>query len=151
MPRARYSSDFHFPQSSPLPYTAHDPDVSPGILLSLIGAGIFILYSLLHALLRLPSVPDVVFIMIGAVLGPGVRETLQNAFSSGGRSVAERVRTRAASLVGGVLAPGGYGNGGEGFVGGLWNTGNTCYQNSVLQVGSASVRDAVVLVGRADW
>lgn len=144
MPRARYSSDFHFPRSSPPSYAAHDPDVSPGILLSLIGAGIFILYSLLHALLHLPSLSDVVFIMIGAVLGPGARETLQNAFSSGGRSVAERVRTRAASLVGGVLAPGGYGNGGEDFVGGLWNTGNTCYQNSVLQVGSASIRDAVV-------
>lgn len=83
--------------------------------------------------------------MIGAVLGPGIRETLQNAFSSGGRSVAERVRTRAASLVSGVLLPGGYGNSGEGYVGGLWNTGNTCYQNSVLQVGSAPVRGAMVL------
>lgn len=141
MPRARHSSDFHYFPSSSSPsssYAVHDPEVSPGILLSLVSAGIFILYSLLHAPLRLPPLSDVVFIMIGAVLGPGVRETLQNAFSSGGRSVAERVRTRAASLVGGVLMPGGYGGvGGEGFVGGLWNTGNTCYQNSVLQVGSA--------------
>lgn len=70
--------------------------------------------------------------MIGAILGPGARETLQNAFSTGGRSVAERVRTRAASFVGASLVPGGYSGGG--FVGGLWNTGNTCYQNSVLQV-----------------
>lgn len=145
MPRARYSSDFYSHPSSS--YPIHDPDVPPGLLFSLISAGIFILYNILHAPLRLPPPSELVFMMIGSMLGPGARETLQNAFSSGGRSVAERVRTRAASLVSGTLLPGGYGSNGEGYVGGLWNTGNTCYQNSVLQVCLPVSSSGRVLVG----
>lgn len=145
MPRSRYSENpysysdnYRTPPPSFAPI--YEPEVPPSILLSLLVACAAILYTVLHAILPLPSLTELVFAMIGAIFGPGARETLQNAFSSGGRSVAEQVRTRAASLVGGTLMPQGYGRDGEGFVGGLWNAGNTCYQNSVLQVGWMSWR-----------
>lgn len=102
------------------------PEVSPQFLFSFVLGGLLIIYHILHGLLRWPPLLDLLFMIVGTVMGQGAREMLQSVFSHG---AARSVRTRAASLVG-------YGDGGT-FVGGLWNMGNTCYQNSVLQVSRA--------------
>ncbi|RPB09167.1 cysteine proteinase [Morchella conica CCBAS932] len=98
------------------------PEVSPQFLFSFVLGSLLIIYHILHGLLRWPPLLELLFTIVGTVMGQGTREMLQSVFSHG---AARSVRTRAASLVG-------YGDGGT-FVGGLWNMGNTCYQNSVLQ------------------
>ncbi|RPA93806.1 cysteine proteinase [Choiromyces venosus 120613-1] len=122
---------------SAVPISSIDPEVSLSLLISLITAGVFVVYILLYELVGLPPLLELIFVMIpGLLLGPRARETLENTFGTstdGGFGIVARVRNRAASLVGGQLVPAGYSRDGEGLIGGLWNSGNTCYQNSVLQ------------------
>ncbi|PWW78195.1 cysteine proteinase [Tuber magnatum] len=120
-----------------VPTSSIDPEVSLSLLVSLIIAGVFAVYNLLYELVGLPPLWELIFVMIpGLLLGPRARETLENTFGTstdGGLGIVARVRNRAASLVGGQLVPAGYSPDGQGLIGGLWNSGNTCYQNSVLQ------------------
>ncbi|KAG0129719.1 hypothetical protein HOY82DRAFT_650997 [Tuber indicum] len=122
---------------SAVPASSVDSEVSLSLLVSLIIAGVFVVYNFLYELVGLPPLWELIFVMIpGLLLGPRARETLESAFgisTDGGLGIVARVRNRAASLVGGQLVPAGYSPDGEGLIGGLWNSGNTCYQNSVLQ------------------
>ncbi|KAL7271439.1 ubiquitin-specific protease ubp1 [Rhizina undulata] len=124
--------------SQSYPY-AHQPtqlEVSPGLLISLIAGALGLAYIVAADTLQLPSLPEVLFIMIpGALFGPGMREHLQNALGQGSGGLMSRVRNRAASFVGGRTAADEEDN--AGVVGGLWNAGNTCYQNSILQAFSS--------------
>ena len=128
---------------SAVPTPSIDPEVSLSLLISLIIAGVFVVYNLLYELVGLPPLWELIFVMIpGLLLGPRARETLENTFGiskDGGLGIVARVRNRAASLVGGQLVPAGCSPDGEGLIGGLWNSGNTCYQNSILQARGSGV------------
>ena len=90
--------------------------------------GLCLIYYLLAVFLALPSPLDAIALMAGLLFGPAAREHLQNTFATSPRQVVSQVRNRAASMVGRAAA-----SVDGGTVGGLWNVGNTCYQNSVLQ------------------
>jgi ubiquitin carboxyl-terminal hydrolase 1 len=110
-----------------------DLDISPTTVLSCVVPGLILIYHLLAPVLHLPPLWEALFIMLpGAVLGPAAKERLEHAFGQTPGGMVARVRQRAASLVGGGIG-GSILSSGEGLVGGLWNVGNTCYQNSVLQ------------------
>ena len=137
-------------------YESTATDIPLTTVLTCVAAGLLLLYHVLSSYLHaLPTPLDAVAAMVGLLFGPAAREHLQNTFATSPRQVVSQVRNRAASLVGraplggyldgdrGIGGGGGGGGGGVdgggdggsdgGTVGGLWNVGNTCYQNSVLQ------------------
>lgn len=115
----------------------YDQAVTPRVVLSIVATAIVLLYHLLRGLLRLPSPLTLLILMIPeSILRADTRERLCRTFEAPGgvSQVVSRARYRAVSFVGGGLIPRGYAPDGKGLVGGLFNYGNTCYQNSVLQV-----------------
>jgi ubiquitin carboxyl-terminal hydrolase 1 len=122
------SRTYHSPPQYAYPQQS-DPNISATAVLSCAFAGVFVIYYILSGILALPSLTDIVVLMAGLLFGPAAREYLQSTFATSPRQVVSQVRNRAASIVGrsATLSHSG------GTVGGLWNVGNTCYQNSVLQ------------------
>ncbi|KAF8541453.1 hypothetical protein BDD12DRAFT_979648 [Trichophaea hybrida] len=109
-------------------YTQYEPSIPLTTVLTCVVAGLCLIYHLLADFLALPSPLDAIALMAGLLFGPAAREHLQNTFATSPRQVVSQVRNRAASMVGRAAA-----SVDGGTVGGLWNVGNTCYQNSVLQ------------------
>lgn len=105
------------------PPPQQDLNISPNVVLSCVVAGILLIYHTLGAVIHLPTPFDFLLYMASRLFGPGARETLQANFTA--RNSTFSLRNRAATLTGS--------GSGEGVIGGLWNVGNTCYQNSVLQ------------------
>src|SRR5690606_38382381 len=96
-----------------------------------VALGIVLIYSLISAPAGLPAIWELLLLVLpGKIFGPAVRERLELMLGVGlgpGNAL-RRVRNSASS----VLGVSGNGTGGS-YVCGLWNLGNTCYQNSVLQ------------------
>lgn len=94
-----------------------------------------LVYSIISAPTGLPSILELLFVVLpGKIFGPAVRERLELMFGVHGSGLGaggalRRVRNSASS----VLGVNGVGETGGNYVCGLWNLGNTCYQNSVLQ------------------
>jgi ubiquitin carboxyl-terminal hydrolase 1 len=97
---------YHY-RPPPPTYAQHDTNLDLTTVATTVCAALLVVYFALGQYARLPSLSA----MAGLLLGPEYREKLQNTFAQQGRMV--RVE--------------------GGTVGGLWNVGNTCYQNSVLQ------------------
>ncbi|RPA74155.1 cysteine proteinase [Ascobolus immersus RN42] len=119
------STRYHHPP----PPTA---EVTPTLILATVLVGAVLIYTVLSAPAGLPPLWELLLVHVpGKIFGSAVRERLQLMFGVGlgPGSTLRRVRNSASS----VLGVGGGGAAGGKFVGGLWNTGNTCYQNSVLQ------------------
>jgi len=128
MPSPSFRNNYRSPPPEHA-YTQYEPNIPLTTVLTVVVGGVLLLYFLLADLLALPSPLDAVALMAGRLFGPAARERLQNAFATTPRQVVSQVRNRAASIVG-CTPPRGDGGGA---VGGLWNVGNTCYQNAVLQ------------------
>ncbi|TGZ83257.1 cysteine proteinase [Ascodesmis nigricans] len=118
MPSNAYHNSYYSP-----PPNQQDLNLSPSVVFSCVLAGVFLIYHALGSVLNLPTPFDLLLYMASHLFGPGARETLQANFTA--RNSAFSLRNMGSTLTGS--------GSGEGVVGGLWNVGNTCYQNSVLQ------------------
>jgi len=113
-------------------YAQNSIDVSPGLLLTYVICGVFLIYNLLQQPLSLPPIWAIFLYPFRRVLSQQKQEQIQGLFEGsldrlkigGGRGFV----SIGASNVGNM------GGGSDGWIGGLYNTGNSCYQNSVLQV-----------------
>jgi hypothetical protein len=139
----RSSSNFAYLTRMSRPYQPLPPpaEVSPEIVLATVAFGIVLIYSLISAPAGLPAIWELLLIYLpGKLFGPAVRERLELMFGVGlgpGNTL-RRVRNTASS----VLGVNGNGKGGS-YVCGLWNLGNTCYQNSVLQASIVDLWDCL--------
>ncbi|KAA8896172.1 hypothetical protein FN846DRAFT_966033 [Sphaerosporella brunnea] len=132
MPSSYSRSSYHYRPPPPPPpsyqyqtlYHSAPADIDIGAILTTVGAAVVVIYLALGQYVALPTPLDAIAAMAGALFGPEYREKLQNAFAK----TPGQVVSQAASIVG--IAPTAVEGG---VVGGLWNVGNTCYQNSVLQ------------------
>lgn len=113
-------------------YAQNSIDVSPGLLLTYVICGALIVYNLLQQPLSLPPLWTIFVYPFRRILSQQKQEQIQgllegslDKFKIGGGRVFDGI---------GVSNVGSMTGNSEGWVGGLYNTGNTCYQNSVLQV-----------------
>lgn len=120
-------------------YAQNSIDVSPGLLFTYVICGALIVYNLLQQPLSLPPIWAIFLYPFRRVLSQQKQEQIQGLFEGsldklkiGGGRVFDSI---GASDVGNMSG------GPEGWVGGLYNTGNSCYQNSVLQVGATMQYD----------
>lgn len=115
------SNSYHRPP----PHYQQDLSLSPSAVLTSVAAGLLLLYITLVSLYVLPSPVDLLLAMTSRFFGPAARETLQSNFTVRSSPLSRLARSSTLSSTSASSS--------TGVPGGIWNTGNTCYQNSVLQ------------------
>jgi len=113
-------------------YSQKSIDVSPGLLLTYVICGVLLIYNLLQQPLSLPPIWAIVLYPFRRILNQQKQEQIQGLFEGG----LDKLKLGGGRIFDGAGASnvGNMSGGSEGWIGGLYNTGNSCYQNSVLQV-----------------
>jgi ubiquitin carboxyl-terminal hydrolase 1 len=114
MPSSSSRGTYHYRPPSPH-YAQYESNLDLVTVATTVGAAILVVYFALGQYTTIPSPLSAITAMTGLLFGPEYREKLQNTFAK----QAQVVRSLTA-VKGGTVR-------------GLWNVGNTCYQNSVLQ------------------